>query len=199
VLSDLQAEELDACLAAGGVALFGADTVYGLACDAHDERALQRIYELKGRDAGKPAAVMFLDLRAAREALPGLGPRVRAVLAALLPGPVTLLLDNSAGRFPLAGGSALGLRVPAPGISPCSRAILQTSANPAGGTEARRLEDVDPRIRAAVDLELDGGELTGKASTVVDLTHFERDAAWNVVRRGAVEEADVAHGIDSAR
>ncbi len=64
--------------------------------------------------------------------------------------------------------------------------MLQSSANRAGGADARRLEEVDDRIRAGVDLVLDGGELPGTPSTVVDLTAYERDGSFAVVREGAL-------------
>jgi L-threonylcarbamoyladenylate synthase len=64
--------------------------------------------------------------------------------------------------------------------------VLQSSANPSGGADARRLEDVDPAIRAQVDLELDGGELPGTPSTVVDLTRFEDGGGYEILREGAL-------------
>jgi L-threonylcarbamoyladenylate synthase len=64
--------------------------------------------------------------------------------------------------------------------------VLQSSANVSGEGEARRLEDVDERVRAAVDLVLDGGELPGTPSTVVDLTRFHEDGSFELVREGAV-------------
>ena len=96
----------------GGVAVFPADTVYGLACDTQSREAVERLYLLKRRRPDKPAAVMFFDVDLALEALPELGAPTREAVRALLPGAVTLLLPNPAGRFPLAGGEALGLRVP---------------------------------------------------------------------------------------
>ena len=112
------------CIASGGVALFPADTVYGLACDPENAEAVRRLYELKGRPPDKPAAVMFFDVEQAL--LPELGPRTRALMERLLPGAVTLLVPSQ--RFPLAGGSGtLGLRVPA--IEPLGpEPVLQTSA-----------------------------------------------------------------------
>ena len=70
--------------------------------------------------------------------------------------------------------------------------VLQSSANPAGGPDARRLEDVDPRIRQSVDLQLDGGELPGTASTVVDLGDYETSGEYLVLREGAVSAEEVA-------
>lgn len=182
------------CIAAGGVALFPADTVYGLATDPGLRAGVERLYALKGRPPMRPAAVMFFALDAALAALPELGERTRGALERLLPGAFTLLLANPARRFPLACGPApglLGLRVPLLGgalapLADAGRPVLQSSANPSGGPDARRAEDVDERIRAGVDLVLDGGELPGLPSTVVDLSRYEIDGAWEIVRAGAV-------------
>ena len=70
--------------------------------------------------------------------------------------------------------------------------VLQSSANAAGGADARRLADVPEGIRAAADLVLDGGELPGTPSTVVDLRRYETAGKWTVVREGAVPAAAIA-------
>ena len=93
------------CMRVHGVAVFPADTVYGLACEPNAPEAVERLYRLKGRSRGKPAAVMFFDRELALAALPELGERTRAALLALLPDALTVLLPNPAARFALAGGS----------------------------------------------------------------------------------------------
>ena len=196
------------CISVSGVAVFPSDTVYGLACEPDSKEAVQRLYLLKRRPPDKPAAVMFFALDLALAALPELGPRTRGALDALLPGAVTLLLPNPARRFPLACGvggegiETLGLRVPAwppalAALGDVSWPVLQTSANVAGGPDARRLQDVPEAIRARADLVLDGGELPGTPSTVVDLRGFERDGRWSVVREGALAVGDVAAALGS--
>jgi L-threonylcarbamoyladenylate synthase len=178
--------------------------VYGLACDPDAEEAVQRLYRLKGRDAGKPAAVLLFSLELALDALPELGPRTRAALEALLPGGLTVLLPNPAGRWPLACGpdpGTLGLRVPAlaarlSALRNVRRAVMQSSANASGEPDARRLADVPAALREAVDLALDGGELPGTPSTVLDLRGFEPDGAWSVLRPGAVDAAALAAALD---
>jgi len=187
-------------IAGGGVCLFPADTVYGLAADPESEAAVERLYELKGRPAERPAAVMLFALDRALAALPSLGPRTRAALERLLPGAVTLLVPNPERRFPLACGpepERLGVRVPAleGALAPLAAVrvpLLQSSANPSGGPDARRLEDVDDAIRNGADLALDGGELPGTPSTVVDLTGYEEDGSFEVVREGAIAAGRVA-------
>ena len=182
--------DFERCIADGGVALFPADTVYGLACDPESAAAVERLYAIKGRPADRPAAVMFFALEPALAALPALGPRTRGALELLLPGPVTLLLPNPEHLFPLACGPAperLGLRVPdVPQLADMRRPALQSSANPSGGSDARRVEEVDERIRNEVDLVIDGGELPGTPSTVIDLTEYEDGGKYAVVRAGAL-------------
>jgi L-threonylcarbamoyladenylate synthase len=196
-LAAADADALERCLAEGGVAVFPADTVYGLACDPGSPAAVARLYELKGRPPDKPAAVLFFALGRALAALPELGPRTRAAVEALLPGALTLLLPNPAGRFELACGpdpGTLGLRVPAlapalAALAGVGRPLLQSSANHAGGPDARTLAEVPAEIRASADLVLDGGELPGTPSTVIDLRGCEDGGGWSVLRPGAVEEA----------
>ncbi len=187
------------CVSVGRVALFPADTVYGLATDPESEEGVRRLYALKGRSPDRPAAVMFFDLGLALTALTELGARTREAVERLLPGPLTLLLPNPARRYPLACGpepERLGLRVPeltgplAP-LGATRRPVLQSSANRSGRADVRRLSDVDEGIRRDVDLQLDGGELPGVASTVVDLTRYEIDAGYRVLREGAIGSAAV--------
>jgi L-threonylcarbamoyladenylate synthase len=196
-------ETFERCISVGGVALFPADTVYGLATEPDSREGVFRLYRLKGRSPDRPAALMFFRLELALAALPELDGRTLDAVERLLPGPLTLLLPNPARRFPLACGpepERLGVRVPhlegelAP-MAGVSWPVLQSSANPSGGAEARRLEDVDERIRRGVDLQLDGGELPGTASTVVDLTAYHLDGSYEIVREGAVPAGDLARQL----
>jgi L-threonylcarbamoyladenylate synthase len=196
----IDAEEFEHCIASGGVAVFPADTVYGLAVDPEDAAAVRRLNELKRRDPAQPSAVMFFELRAALAALPELAPRTRAAFEQLLPGPLTLIVTNPSGRYPLACGDdlgRLGVRVPAldgalAPLTAIGRPVLQSSANLHGGPDPRRVEDVPPEIRRAADLVLDGGALPGVASTVVDLSRYEDDGDHVVLREGAVSATAVA-------
>jgi L-threonylcarbamoyladenylate synthase len=202
----VRAEEVDTfgrCVAVGGVALFPADTVYGLATDPESHEGVRRLYRLKGRPPDRPAAVMFFSVELALEALAELGPATRGAVERLLPAGLTLLLPNPARRYPLACGpepERLGLRVPvltgplAP-LAALSWPVLQSSANRSGGPDARRLADVDERIRRGVDVVLDAGDLPGTPSTVVDLTGYEGDGSFAVRRAGAVPEEDVRKAL----
>lgn len=185
------AAEFERCLAGGGLVVFPSDTVYGLACNPLDEFAVERLYLVKGRPREKPCAVMFFDLDVALESLPELGPRTRGALARLLPGPMGVLLPNPAHRFPLACGDdpgTLGLRVI---DGELKVPVIQSSANRTGGPDPRILSEVPELIRAAADLVIDGGELPGTPSTMVDLRRFESDGVWSVPREGAVPTAEL--------
>jgi tRNA threonylcarbamoyl adenosine modification protein (Sua5/YciO/YrdC/YwlC family) len=179
--------------------LFPADTVYGLACDPVDRFAVERLYLLKRRSPDKPSAIMFFNVEDAVAAVPELGERTRAAIGRIMPGPVSVLIPNQAGRFPLACGadrSTLGIRVPVlPRLDGARRPVLQSSANRAGGPDPRRLEDVPALLRAAVDLVIDGGELPGTPSTVIDLRRYEEEGEWSVVRAGVVGERELTEAL----
>jgi L-threonylcarbamoyladenylate synthase len=191
-----QAATFERCMSVGGIAVFPADTVYGLACDAGNTgEAIRRLYALKRRPLDKPSAVMFFDLETALGALPELGERTRTALRRLMPGQVSVLLPNPEQRYPVACGDdpgTLGLRVPiVPALAGVRWPVLQSSANLAGGPEARRLQDVPEVLRTAADMVIDGGELPGTPSTVIDLRDYEHEGGWSIVRAGAVGEAEV--------
>jgi L-threonylcarbamoyladenylate synthase len=191
-------EDAVASIRAGGLAIVPTDTVYGLAASPITEEPVRRLYRAKGRAGLQPTALVAASIDALRDAVPELGERDEGIAAALLPGPYTLVVSNPARRFPWLNGSspeAIGVRVPA--VDGVARALLDrvellaaTSANLPGGPDPRRLEDVPEEIRA-VAVSLDGGELPGIASTVLDLTGPEP----RVLREGAVPAAEALRTI----
>ncbi len=195
-----QAETFERCMRVGGVAVFPADTVYGLACDPSDRLAVERLYRFKRRRLSKPSAVLFFELSLALESLPELGPATRDVLGRLLPGPVTVLLPNPAQRFPLACGedpATLGLRVvDVPALAGVRWPVLQSSANLAGGPDPRRLDEVPESLRRSCDMVVDGGDLPGTPSTVIDLRGYEDAGEWSIVRHGGLSADAVRAALD---
>jgi L-threonylcarbamoyladenylate synthase len=189
---------LERTIAAGGVALFPADGLYGLACDPMRAEAIARIHAIKGRDDRKPAAVMYFSPLAMRELVASLGARTREAIAALLPGPVTLVVANPERRYPLAcreDPERLGLRLLEGPLAGAMCPLLQTSANRSGEPPPARLDAVDEGIVAAVDLAIDGGDLTGEPSTVVDLTAIEAGGGWKVLRAGGMPADELAERL----
>ena len=183
-----------AAIAAGGVAVFPADGLYGLACDPLDASAIERIHRIKGRDDGKPSAVLYFSPLAMRELVESLGPRTRVAAGALLPGPVTLVVANPERRYPLAcreDPERLGVRLIAGPLAGAMCPLFQTSANLSGEPAPASFAEVPAEILAAVDLAIDGGTLTGLPSTVVDLTAFDASGDWSVLREGGLDPAEL--------
>jgi L-threonylcarbamoyladenylate synthase len=186
---------LEQTIAAGGVAVFPADGLYGLACDPLRADSIARLHALKGRDDGKPSAVLFFSPLILRELVGSLGEPTRAALAALLPGPVTAVVHNPERRYPLAcrqDPERLGLRLIESPLGGVATPLFQTSANHSGEPPPARFEGVAGEIIAGADLAIDGGELTGAPSTVVDLTGLEVGGGWTILRQGGMPKAEVA-------
>jgi L-threonylcarbamoyladenylate synthase len=170
------------------------DTVYGLCADPQREPPTREIYRLKGRPPEQPTALLARDVEALFELVPELRGRAGTLVRALLPGPFTLILPNPAERYRWLTGSTperIGVRVPeltGPGAEVLAQvgAVVATSANLHGEPDPRRLEDVPLEIRAGAAAVVDGGELPGTPSTVLDLTGDEP----RVVREGAVPAAE---------
>ena len=187
-------EALERTVSGGGVAIFPADTLYGLACDPLNAGAIERIHALKGRDEGKPSAVMYFSPLAMRELLSDLGPRARDAVAALTPGAVTTVVANPRRRYPLAcreDPERLGLRLIAGALAGASVAIFQTSANRSGEPAPRRFEQLDPRILEGADVAIDGGDVGGSPSTVIDLARIDEDGSWRILRQGPVPATEI--------
>lgn len=190
-----------AALRAGASILLPTDTVYGL-CALPDEEPVRRLYELKGRGAGQPTAIVAASVDGLRRALPELSERDEQIARALLPGPFTLVVVNPARRFPWLTGTtpdAIGVRVPAlPGpareVVDAVGVVIATSANEPGGPDPATLEDVPLRIREAVAAEVAAGRIGGVASTVVDITGDEP----RILREGAVPAAEAVARVLAA-
>ena len=183
-------DEAVAELKEGRPVVLPTDTVYGLCADPYREAPSRELYRMKGTPPEQPMALLAHDLDLLFECVPELRGRSGTMLRALLPGPFTLILPNPAQRYRWITGSTpdlIGVRVPeltGPGAEVVSRvgAVVATSANTHGGQNPRRLEDVPVEIRAGAAAVVDGGELPGTPSTVLDLSGEEP----RVLREGAV-------------
>jgi L-threonylcarbamoyladenylate synthase len=192
--ADAARAALERCVGEGGVAIFPADTLYGLACDPLNAQAIERIHALKGRAERKSSAVMYFSPLAMRELVSGLGSRTRDALAALLPGPVTLVVANPERRYPLASREdpeRLGVRLIEGPLSGAMTPIIQTSANRSGEPAPSGFDRIDEKLLAAADLAIDGGELIGEPSTVLDITGIETGEGWTVLREGSLANAEI--------
>ena len=189
---------MTAALRAGLPVVLPFDTVYGLAAEPHDEVSTRRLYELKGRPPTQPTALVAASIDTLRALLPELD---TSGAWHLLPGPLTLVVPNPAHRFRWLTGTnpdALGIRIPdLPGttreIVASVGAVVATSANLPGGPDPRRFEDVPEEIRAGASAAVDGGEVPGTPSTVVDLTGPEP----RILREGAVPTTEVLRRLQA--
>jgi L-threonylcarbamoyladenylate synthase len=185
---------LERTIQGGGVAVFPADGLYGLACDPLNAAAIERIHALKGRDDGKPSAVMYFAPLIMRELLGELGPRAREAVAALMPGPVTLVVANPSHRYPLAcreDPECLGIRLIEGPLAGASCPLFQTSANGSGEPAPASFDEIPAEILAGADLAIDGGSLTAMPSTVVDVTAIDEDGSWILLREGALPADEI--------
>lgn len=192
---------LELCIAAGGVAVFPADGLYGLACDPLNQEAIERIHRIKGRDEGKPSAVLYFSPLALRELVEGLDDRTRAAVGALLPGPVTLIVNNPEHRYTLAcreDPERLGVRLIDGPLEGMMWPVFQTSANRSGEPAPALFADVPRSVLGAVDVAIDGGILTGSPSTVVDVTSLDSAGEWTVLRQGGMSIDELRERLDTA-
>jgi L-threonylcarbamoyladenylate synthase len=199
-------------LAAARLAVFPTDTVYGVG-GLLSPSVFKAVYAAKGRAAGKPLQVVYPTVDFLESAL-ALESRLGEAVRRLLPGPFTLLLPYPQGLgFPPAGVAShhvhgtfglnvrkvatLGVRVPlwpdaARFMAGLPFALLASSANPSGGKAPQELAEVDPNLLASCDLVLDGGHLSGMASSIVDLSTYAGDGRWRLLRTGSVGEEQIA-------
>jgi L-threonylcarbamoyladenylate synthase len=191
---DAARQALESCISKGEVVLFPSDGIYGLACDPLNEKAVERIHAIKGRDEGKSSAIMYFSPLAMRELIRDLGQKVGEAFGKLLPGPVTLIVPNPRHRYPLAcreDPARLGVRVIEGPLSGARCPIFQTSANLSGEPAPSSFAGIVPEVREEVDLAIDGGLLTGLPSTVVDLTELDENGVWTVLREGGMSRGDL--------
>ncbi|ELZ30430.1 translation factor sua5 [Halogeometricum pallidum JCM 14848] len=178
-----------AAVRAGEAVVYPTETVYGLGADATDADAVERVFELKGRDRTKPLSVGVPDVAAAREyARPT--PFETRFMERFLPGPVTVVVERGP-DLPdalTAGRARVGVRVPDYETTlefyrRAGRPVTATSANRSGAPSIRTPAELDPALRKRVGAVLDAGETPGGTeSTVVD-------PGRNVIhRRGAMAD-----------
>jgi L-threonylcarbamoyladenylate synthase len=180
---------------AGEPVVLPTDTVYGL-CSLPTDEAVARLRTLKGMPADQPIALLCADVESLLQHAPWL--RGRPELD-LLPGAYTLILPNPDGAFPWLAGSrpdTIGVRVPDLRGEALATVVevgglAATSANVHGGTDPRRLEDVPHEVRAGSGGHIDGGELPGTPSTVIDFTGDKP----RVLREGAAPSGEAIRRV----
>ncbi len=183
-------EEAAAILRAGGIVAFPTDTLYGIAADPFNAKAVQRVIEAKGRTTERALPLVAADIAQLSVQLGGLPHLATRLAARFWPGPLTIVVPAPASLDAVTGGTqSVGVRVPG---HPVARALCRASGGLLTATSANRTghpATADPAIVAAaleahLDALLDGGPSPGgKPSTVIDVTTGEA----RLVRAGAVD------------
>lgn len=165
-------------LRASEVVALPTETVYGLAANALDEKAVARIYEVKGRPSHNPIIVHVASNELARSCVASFPAAAERLSQAFWPGPLTLVLPR-AGKIPgivTAGGETVGVRWPSHPfmqavIRECGFPLAAPSANLSNQISPTNAEHVRSQLDGKIPLIVDGGQSqVGIESTVLDLT-----------------------------
>jgi len=201
-------EALDAALAVlrrGEVIVFPTETLYGLGCDAFDEAAVRRLYDLKRRDSRKPILVLAHDMNLVADCVAAVPGAAQLLAEEFWPGPLTIVLPASS-RAPsllTAGTGKIGIRIPSSPlclklIGEFGRPVTATSANLSGQKDLQTVHGLLTLFSGKVPLILDGGvQKQTTPSTVVDVT----SKRVKLLREGVIPLArlhEVLHDIEVA-
>lgn len=191
---DAHTDAAAARLRRGAVIVFPTETVYGVGARASDEKAVRRLYAVKGRPAAQPLVLLVSSI-AEVEALALCDDRAHRLMRRFWPGALTIVLPRRDAALTPAAAAGTTLAFRAPGHAVALR-LLQALAEPVASSSANRAGappplDADAAQAALgpdVDLVLDGGPVPiGRPSTIVDLS----GAALRVLRPGSISEAEL--------
>jgi len=179
----------------GGTLLYPTDTIYGFGCDAFNDGAVRKIFEIKQRSEKNPALVLVHNKTMVKNLVGEISPLARRLMDACWPGPLTIIFKARKSFHPFISGenNTIGIRIP--GNRFCLKLIaesgvplLSTSANISGTPMIADAQQLIETFSTRVDLSVDAGTLKPSApSTVVDVT---RDQPV-IIREGALKKEDI--------
>jgi L-threonylcarbamoyladenylate synthase len=186
---------IDSCLGTlqkpGAVLLIPTETVYGLVCRWDDKEAVKRIYELKGREKGKPLALFADSVATLKKHNIYLNNNAEKLAAALCPGALTIVV-------PSPSGDTVGFRIPDHAfvlklLRRTKYPLASTSANRSGAPNALNVDSALEMLKGEVDIVVDGGPISpeSQASTVV----MAMETELQILRRGPVSEKELYSAI----
>ena len=192
-LTDIQAAA--AILRAGGLVAVPTETVYGLAADATQEKAVQANYDAKGRPETKPLNVLVDGMSMVKTVCRDIPGDAYKLAEAFWPGPLTMILWGNGALPPIvsAGGETQGVRCPdhpdtLAVIRALGRPLACPSANLSGQSSPRLANDVLAQLGGRIDAVLDGGPCTvGVESTILDLTV----TPYRILRQGGLSRENI--------
>jgi L-threonylcarbamoyladenylate synthase len=179
----------------GHVIVFPTETLYGLGADALDEAAVEKVFQLKGRDPLNPIPVLVADQEMLHALVAAIPSTARKLMDRYWPGPLTLVLPGRT-NIPKAlcnsvGG--IGVRISRHSLATLlvkglGRPLTATSANPSGQEPARTVDEAKRYFAGEVEVFVDGGTLTSKSgSTVVEVT----EDSTRIIREGEISGSEL--------
>jgi L-threonylcarbamoyladenylate synthase len=167
-------------LKAGGVIAYPTETFYGLGVDGHNEKAIEKIFAIKGRNFKNPISIIIGNKKDLDQLVENIPEFSRILLEHFWPGALTIVFAASLNVSPLltAGKSKIGIRVSSDPIATAltnalSHPITATSANRSGEAECTSAQEVIQCIGDHLDAVIDGGKTPGiTGSTIIDVTTF---------------------------
>jgi L-threonylcarbamoyladenylate synthase len=194
-LSNGALEQILSFLRAGGVIGFPTDTAYGLGADPYNEKAVRRIFEIKGRAETKPILLLVNSIAMAHR-VAYLSKTALDLAERFWPGPLTMILPARPGipSTVTAGTETVGLRWADAAfadrlLEAFSQPITATSANRSGMPSTISITELREQLGESVEILIDGGELpTRGGSTLLDLTATPA----RLLREGPIAEADLS-------
>ena len=192
-------EDAAQIIRAGGLVAVPTETVYGLAGNGLNEKAVSEIYEVKGRPAVKPLSLMVPDESAMELYCEDVPPQAHALAKRFWPGPLTIVLKAKP-EIPsivLAGGTTVGLRCPDHPLTlsllkSCGLPLAAPSANPSGEPSPKTAEQVLGYFDGRIDAVIDGGPCgLGRESTLIDMSR----TPYKILREAALHEETVAEAL----
>lgn len=195
-------DELVGIIRGGGLVAVPTETVYGLAGNGLDEKAVAEIYEVKGRPEVKPLSLMVHDAASMERYCESVPPQAYTLAERFWPGPLTIVMDAKpcVPEIVRAGGKTVGLRCP---DHPLTLELLEKSgvpfaapsANPSGEASPKNADSVLKYFDGKIDAVLDGGECgIGRESTLIDLSR----TPYRILRQGALPADEIADALVDA-
>jgi L-threonylcarbamoyladenylate synthase len=200
--TDKRADDFAGAVAAlrrGEVIVYPTETLYGLGADALNADAVEKVFQLKGRDADKPIPVLVADREMLGALVAEVSPLAEKLMARFWPGPLTLVLPARRDLpRPLVNRSGgIGVRISSQPIAArlleaLGRPLTATSANPSGKAPARTLVDAQRYFAEQIEVFIDGGELTSKTGSTVVEVIGER---IKIIRAGDIGESELRRAV----
>ena len=182
-------------LRAGGLIVFPTETLYGLGADALNYTAVEKVFQLKGRDPNNPFPVLISDRAMLESLVAEISPLAEKLMAHFWPGPLTLVLPARAElpRLLVNATGGIGVRISNQPIATelvrtLGRPLTATSANPSGQPGARTVAQAKTYFIGKIDIFVDGGELISiTGSTVAEVTRKN----LKIIRAGEIAKREL--------